>query len=156
MENNLDVVDAAKQGLLEQVIECIERTVSQNSRKLDKALTQAAMYGHAEVMSVLLEAGSDVNARDTSGSSHLFRVIVSDFPECLAVLLNHGADVNARNTYGDTALHEACGHCRESCLHVLLSREDINIDVQNNCGLSPLMLAAKSLFVNGVKALVGI
>ncbi|XP_041364669.1 putative ankyrin repeat protein RF_0381 [Gigantopelta aegis] len=152
-ETDWDITAAARRGLLNQVTKCLQSLQSCSSRKLDQALNNAAMYGHAQVMEVLLEAGSDVNARDSSGSTQLFNVVLKDFPECAAVLLKHGADVNARNTFGDTAVHVACEQCRERCLGVLLSREEVDIDVQNSDGFSPLMVAAKSSFVSGVEAL---
>ena len=69
------------------------------------ALHIAAFHGKGEV-SVLLDQGADINARDKSGRTPLHHVTrcISPYLDAAEVLLNHGADVNARDNEGKTPL----------------------------------------------------
>jgi len=59
----------------------------------------------AEVVSLLLAAGADVNARDAEGDTALLFCHMN--LELASLLLRAGADPNVRNHGGDTPLHLA-------------------------------------------------
>ena len=66
-------------------------------------LTIAAVFGHTEVVRVLLEAGAAVNWQDAQGSTALHSAAFLGHPEIVAILLQNGADPNVRNSSGATA-----------------------------------------------------
>lgn len=63
----------------------------------------AACEGHANILSLLLEHGSEVDGRGVVDQTPLHRASQKGNPEAGLFLLDHGADLNARN--GLVALH---------------------------------------------------
>lgn len=59
------------------------------------------------IVQALLDAGADVNARDSFGRTALMDAAGADCPAMVRLLLEHGADKNIRNPRGQTALTEA-------------------------------------------------
>ena len=72
--------------------------------KLEHRFTSAARDGHKEDIKAPLNAGVDINSRDTRGNTAL--ILASEFghKEIVKMLLNAGADKNAQNEKGNTAL----------------------------------------------------
>ena len=73
----------------------------------DEALQGAAMFGRADMVKLLLEAGADVEARDEFGDTALHEAAKRGHAAVVKLLLEAGADMEARDESGDTALHEA-------------------------------------------------
>lgn len=57
-----------------------------------------------EIVRMLIERGSDVNAKTTFGGTALMEASFNGHTEIVKVLLKHRADVNAKNNDGQTAL----------------------------------------------------
>ncbi len=70
----------------------------------------AAENGLTEIARLLLDQGSDVNARDNFSNTPLHLAV--RFPEMVELLLARGAQVGARNAFGNTPLHLAVGERR--------------------------------------------
>jgi ankyrin repeat protein len=70
-------------------------------------LMYAVLYGDADAVRRLLEAGADVNARNEAGATALMWAV--DDPEKTRLLLKAGADPNARSDDGRTPLLSATG-----------------------------------------------
>jgi ankyrin repeat protein len=78
----------------------------------------ASVYGHIEVVKLLIEAGADVNAQPKAlqGDFHRQRAVPEylgpalidasrgGHSEIIKLLIEAGADVNAKDLYGRTAL----------------------------------------------------
>ncbi len=110
---------------------------------------------------VLLDAGAEVNARDSLGSPPLVYVHpqTGDTPtvaqakaDFVRLLLRAGADVNARPTYGDGLLHEALEAGNQEILAALLeAHADVNLKGRNRL---PLELAAERGDMDTIKLLL--
>ena len=59
------------------------------------AIGVAAYYGHIEIVSLLIEHGADVNARDSNGFTPLMNAALGEQPESVRVLLAKGSDYSA-------------------------------------------------------------
>jgi uncharacterized protein len=60
-----------------------------------------------DVVSALLEAGSDPKRPDNSGNTALHEAALIGNPEVAKLLIKAGAEVNAQNKDGETPLHSA-------------------------------------------------
>ncbi|KAF4134067.1 Ankyrin repeats domain-containing protein [Phytophthora infestans] len=60
-----------------------------------------------EVVQLLVEAGSDVNALDEQGCSPLIVAAKKNQSEAIDYLRKHGADATLKNSFGEDALHFA-------------------------------------------------
>lgn len=103
-------------------------------------LHHAAGFGALDTLTLLLDAGADVNAKNRRGSTPLHWAI--DDEAKVRVLLTRGAGVNARQVEGRTPLYQAATLGNGSAvLRLLLAKgADPNLAIAN--GRTPLMAAA--------------
>lgn len=97
-------------------------------------------------LTMLIEAGGDVNAADKEGDTLLHAVADSGKPgheSTLTLLLARGARPDARNNLGATPLHTACAAGCLACSTALLHAHN-NIASVTRMGLTPLHAAALS------------
>lgn len=106
------------------------------------ALTAAAYGNHVEAARLLVEAGSDVNAKDeTQQSPYLIATSeVGDRPALLELALANGARVEDKDSYNGTGLIRAAerGHAR---IVRRLLRAGISVDHVNRLGWTALLEA---------------
>lgn len=67
------------------------------------------------------------------------------------LLLKHGSPVNAQDLYGNTALHLAASKGYKEVVRILVENGDIQLNVSNKEGLTPLHLAVESGFIYTVE-----
>lgn len=106
------------------------------------ALSTASLYGHKEVVKLLLQRGADVTQQwETFPGSALQAAASSRDIEIIALLLDEGADANA--DYDDESpLEIASRHGHVSALQLLISKgADVNMQVKGSYG-SALAAAA--------------
>jgi ankyrin repeat protein len=83
-------------------------------------LHAAAQAGQVKVLHHLLDAGADVNARTSNGTTPLHLAIVHGYTPAVAALLERGASVTAADNDGWTALHHAARHGHTAVFQMLL------------------------------------
>jgi ankyrin repeat protein len=101
-------------------------------------LHSASAGGHAEVATVLLKAGAEVNANDNGGRTPLHAAATGGRADVVTVLLKAGAEVNARAGDGTTPLHYATTAEVASAL----LRMSAEVNAKDKSGRTPLHLAA--------------
>lgn len=75
----------------------------------------------AEAVRVLVQAGANVDQRDSWGYTPLLDAANYDRDEAvLQQLCDYGANVNAETNYGSTPLHQACIHTNKANVKLLL------------------------------------
>ncbi len=165
------VASAKKKKDGSKELELAERSIynqalAQGNTTLERTpLHVASSNGHEAVVSILLENGADVNAKNNDGSTPLHYAIqfgasgnghesvVSCFgnENIVSLLLENGANVNAKNDFGSTPLHTACFFGHESIVLFLLE-EGADIEAKCEGGQTPLHYASE----NGHKAIVSL
>lgn len=105
-------------------IDLIKRLVNQRDPnpqgRRSSLLHSAAGHGKVEIVTLLLDAGANVNAPDDYGLIPLHNAATYGHYMCVQALLAGGSRVDALDDWGRTALHQAARHGKTDCLVVLL------------------------------------
>ena len=112
-------------------------------------LHYAIIYGHISCVTLLLEAGCEVNPTNKNilSSSPLHFAIVNGNAEIVFQLIENGANVNAQDCDGKTPLHNAVLSYSESdrieCVKIVsrLLKEPVNLNLRNKDGKTAYELA---------------
>lgn len=120
------VIRAAKkgdEGTVRTLIEADPALLNARDRDGSTPLHCAAWKGHATVVTLLLDAGADVNARNQNdhwGDTPLHAAAHGGQRVVAEILITRGADVNARNSRGNTPLAESRIHDAKSVANLLI------------------------------------
>jgi len=68
----------------------------------------ACSRGHLDIVRILVERGSDINARNGNGDTPLHVACFRGHLDIVRFLVERGSDINALNGNGNTPLHLAC------------------------------------------------
>ena len=101
------LLKAAKDGELGLLNEAILKKGNINAKQYDTELSPlmlAAINNQNAILSTLISAGADVNARDVEGRVALMYAAKMGFVDIVQILLAKGSDANARGYDGTTAL----------------------------------------------------
>jgi ankyrin repeat protein len=139
-----ELIEVAREGDLGAV-----RSLLEQGARVDAvddagatALVAAAYGNHVEVARALVDAGADVNAKDsTEQSAYLIATSeVGDELELLELTLGAGADVDAKDSYNGTGLIRAAdrGHAR---IVARLLEAGTDVDHVNRLGWTALLEA---------------
>ncbi len=120
---------------------------------INNDLINAARRGQAARVQVLLDAGADVNARDSVSFTALIFAAEKGHTNIVHILLDAGADVNAQADFGETALMGAAGSDHTKTVQILLdSGADVN--VQDVLGQTAFIIASKNSGFEAVRVLL--
>jgi ankyrin repeat protein len=133
--------DAIEEGRVQEALDLLG-SVPANARGVDgdSALHLACLYGHEQLVDLLLARGADVNAKDDSGSTPLHDASASGYESIVRTLLAKGAAVCVADEDGDTPLHNAANgnHCS---ITKMLLEAGADRTAENGDGDTPGMLA---------------
>ena len=104
------------------------------------ALLAATQGNRVEAARVLIDAGSDVNAKDAIDDSPYLLAGARGHLEILRMTLAHGADLKSVNRYGGTALIPAAHYGHVETVRELL-KTPIDVDHVNRLGWTALLEA---------------
>ncbi|MHB9134428.1 MAG: ankyrin repeat domain-containing protein [Armatimonadota bacterium] len=105
-------------------------------------LVRAARLGNQAIVTVLLQAGANVNLNQPYGGTPLMNAVFGHHRPIVELLLLAGADVKQTVEGKSTVLHTAV-ICKDVELAGLLLKAGANINARNTDGLTPLALARK-------------
>ena len=103
-------------------------------------LHRAAMFSTTPaIVTALVKAGADVNARAENGWTPLHAAGTSKTPAIVTALVKAGADVNARNENGGwTPLHVAAGNSTTPAAVTVLVKAGAEVNARDENGATPL------------------
>ncbi|KAA8895669.1 ankyrin repeat-containing domain protein, partial [Sphaerosporella brunnea] len=118
------------------------------------AFAWAVYMGHHTVVEHMLCSTAidlpslDVNQIDTALRTPLHTAVIKDYPDVVELLLSAAdVDVNAVDYAGNTPLAEAlslgCAYGMMEDVKKLLEKEDVQADIQDHNGLTPLIFATE-------------
>ncbi len=156
---NEDLIKAVENGDTVKVLDLLQKGADVNTTGGTwggTALMEAVWRPDAklELVRILLDAGADINERDSLGTPILTHAASQGHTEIVKAIIHAGADVNAKGRmFGNTALQIAVrdGHIR--CVRVLLDSDaDVNATDQN--GMTALMSAAAGGHIGSMRVLI--
>ncbi|KAH7479219.1 putative ankyrin repeat protein [Phytophthora ramorum] len=106
---------------------CVTHLIQAGAKTSIKNVNGSTALHHAcyseqanlEVVQLLVEAGSDVNATDEQGHSSLIVAAKTNQTEAIDFLRKHGADITLQNLFGENALHFAELRNNTKAIHLL-------------------------------------
>ena len=116
-------------------------------------LIAASEEGNAEIVTVLLENGADVNATGGPSGSALQAASQYGFEAIVMILLESGADVQAPGGHFGNALQAASYNGHERIVRTLLG-EGANVNAQGGCSYNALQAAASMEHATVVRMLL--
>ncbi|MDC7235830.1 MAG: ankyrin repeat domain-containing protein [Spirochaetales bacterium] len=105
------------------------------------ALHLAAEQGHEGVLSLLMEEGADLDARDKPGNTALHSAVRGGYKNIVTMLLNAGADVNATDYNSNVPLHMAMTHDNDTEILRILLSAGADVNAKNSFGNTALHLS---------------
>ncbi|WP_427135723.1 ankyrin repeat domain-containing protein [Pseudarthrobacter sp. S9] len=108
--------------------------------ELDQRLVKAAKANDVPLVTELIRAGGNVNAKDDIQDSAFLYAGAEGFNEILQLTLASGADVESTNRYGGTALIPASEHGHVDTVRILLAA-GVPVNHVNNLGWTAMQEA---------------
>ena len=97
----------------------------------------AAIEGHADMLSLLLENGADLEGLDKYIMTPLHRASWQGTLEAVRCLLDHGANIEARDDEGWTPLHCAAKEMNRIQVVRFLLERGADVNARDNTGMTP-------------------
>jgi len=119
----------------------------------DRGIADAARLGDAQQVLAQINAGSDVNAAASDGSTALLWAAYQSDADMVAALLANGADPKIANSFGVTPLLQASRIGDANVIELLLAA-GADIETTYLQGETPLMAAARAGSINAVSVLL--
>ena len=125
---------SSQKGDLAEVRACIEEDTTcidmQNGWRKATAMMYAVIYGHSQIVELLLEKGASLDIQDNYGRTVLIRAVVQGHSPIVELLLEKGASPDIQDEYGMTALMRSVV-LRHSRIVELLIEKGASLDIKD-------------------------
>lgn len=105
------------------------------------ALFTALMHGRLDFVEQLLQMGADTSIQDYSGWTCLMYACFYGQTNAVELLLKNCININQVNNEGLNALMFSCRYKRRDIFDILIEKEDVDLDTQDNRGHTALIWA---------------
>jgi uncharacterized protein len=149
-----DLLDSVTMRDIARVRDLLEQGANVNAKDdehEETPLMLAVKFAGVDMVQLLVEAGADVDARDSWGRTALFYAPVSS--EAFRVLLRAGADIRVRDEEGNSILMRKVSESASLSDVEELLRLGVDPDLQNGDGETALDLAESLGLIEVVKRL---
>ena len=120
-----------------------------------KPIHTAAYHGMANMVTILLASGAEIEAKNNIGGTPLHVALHSDrFAEIGKILLSNGADPGAADAQGMTPLHRAAFAGNVDMIRMLVTAGAKRRSTYNHLGDLPIHTAVRKGHVPAIEALV--
>ena len=99
------------------------------------------VFDHSLMVDFLVSMGADITLKDDRGDTPLHMACSFTELKIAEILLGKGADINALNNAGDTPLHQVVKYYESVMVKFMLSQKNININIKNFAGFTPIDIA---------------
>ena len=130
-------------GLAEHLIARHPEHVNVTNAGGETPMHIAAEEGHANILSLLLDHGADVDDQGNQGFTPLHLTSVNGKLEAGQCLLDRGADINARGNFGRTPLHWAVLLTSVQSVRFLLEH-GADVNASDDAGKTPSLYTRNS------------
>jgi len=128
--------------ILEMLLDQLDTEYLVSINKPVSPLHIAAKTGNTTAISLLLEAGFEVNIKADNGDTPLFYALIGKSPlNTTKVLIKAGANVNVANNQGYTPVHIAATNPRDITPLLILLEKGAKANVKADDGVTPMLLA---------------
>ncbi|XP_063422205.1 histone-lysine N-methyltransferase EHMT2-like isoform X2 [Mytilus trossulus] len=117
-------------------------------------LHAAAISGSLIILHILVQAGASINVTDQFLKTPLMYAAENNHESLVKYLLKIKADVNARADDGMTVIHYAAKAGHNNVIKILLDTGEIDINIQDDGGWTPIIWASEHKLVSTVKFLL--
>lgn len=147
---------AAKKGHINMLNLFIDSGKLEINRKKNTTLSPfyiAAYYGHDKILKSLINK-MDVNHQDENGYTQLHLAVENEDLKVVEALLKAGANPNVRDKHGNTPFLLAAKDDNIEMMNLLIDSGKLELNVQSNTNLSPLLIAAYYNYIEIVERLI--
>jgi cell division protein FtsB len=137
----------ARKGLTTSVKRLLSiRNINVNVKDVNGStpLNEAVIYGHVEIVRLLLQNGAEVNVKSRWDRTPLHWAASHGHVEILHLLVENGADLEAQDDDGMRALHDAARYGNLPIIQELISRYHVDINARDMNGRTALSMAKSS------------
>ncbi|XP_035665705.1 death-associated protein kinase 1-like [Branchiostoma floridae] len=128
--------DGAETGICKELDRLLEEEL-ESVKNGETALHWASRNGNTEMVKLLVQLGTDVEAKDKDGETALHVASMKRNTEMVKLLVQLGANVEAKNMDGRTALHVASGNGNTEMVKLLIQL-GANVEAKDKDGIKPL------------------
>ncbi len=128
--------------------------IAKTSKNGQAALHMAAVSDSSEIIELLLGNDADIDMTNDDDNTPLILATYARNAGAIVELLKNGADCNMKGIGGRSCLHWLCTHGMEEVLKFVSEYMEVNVNIQDNCGDSPIILAALNKELQCVKILL--
>jgi ankyrin repeat protein len=149
-----EFINASEEGDCETVVRLLEIGIDVNCRAEGKtsdivggtALMWASLFGHTEIVHLLINAGAALDMQDEEGRTALMQAGMEYHIDIVQLLITNGANINIQDKYGHTALlstinmHSFMGSNFTKIIRLLITN-GAKLNLQDEKGDTALVLA---------------